>query len=202
MRKIILAVIGLAMSFTLFAQENKDGKMQNDILYLNNGVMLRKGSTLRLNGPLGEDSHFKYIFHAPDNLFDDMKGTTDKAAEPYYASKDVTVRKIRYVGDKKEGSDGKWMVRLRTGDKTDFLCDIVLALNSGEISPMQSEYIAPSQVNYEQKPPQPTEIAKEPVKVEGTSIGVADEILKLKKLMDEGVITKEEFEAQKKKLLE
>lgn len=32
-------------------------------------------------------------------------------------------------------------------------------------------------------------------------ISVADELTKLKKLMDEGVITKEEFEAQKKKLL-
>jgi hypothetical protein len=31
---------------------------------------------------------------------------------------------------------------------------------------------------------------------------VADELTKLKKLMDEGVLTKEEFEAQKKKLLE
>jgi hypothetical protein len=31
---------------------------------------------------------------------------------------------------------------------------------------------------------------------------IADEILKLKNLMDQGVLTKEEFEAQKKKLLE
>jgi hypothetical protein len=31
---------------------------------------------------------------------------------------------------------------------------------------------------------------------------VADEILKLKNLMESGIITEEEFEAQKKKLLE
>jgi hypothetical protein len=31
---------------------------------------------------------------------------------------------------------------------------------------------------------------------------IADELIKLKKLMDEGILTKEEFEAQKKKLLE
>lgn len=35
-----------------------------------------------------------------------------------------------------------------------------------------------------------------------TKLGVADEILKYKKLMDEGAITKEEFEAKKKELLE
>ena len=33
-------------------------------------------------------------------------------------------------------------------------------------------------------------------------ISIADEILKLKKLLDDGVLTKEEFETQKKKILE
>jgi len=34
------------------------------------------------------------------------------------------------------------------------------------------------------------------------NISVADELLKLKKLLDEGVLTQQEFDAQKKKLLE
>ena len=39
--------------------------------------------------------------------------------------------------------------------------------------------------------------------VRGTGIGlaVADEIIKLKSLMDQGIITPEEFEAKKKELL-
>ena len=59
--------------------------------------------------------------------------------------------------------------------------------------------------------PEPVETPKV-VKVGGTSdssetgeksvVSVADEILKLKKLADEGIITQEEFEAQKKKLLD
>lgn len=221
MKKIVLICLSLAISASIFAQENKDGKLQGEVLYLDNGVMLRKGSGLRLNGPLGENNRFKYIHHAPDNLFDDVKASSDKPAEPYYAMKEVTVRKIRYVGDKKEGSNGRWMVRLRTGDKVDFLCDIVDALNSGELSAMQTTITTVTpQVGATQELPQQTATPQAPYtqvtpttpvvtqtpqpenKAATPAFSVADELLKLKTLMDEGLITKEEFEAQKKKLLE
>lgn len=203
MKKIILICLGLVVSNALLAQENKDGKLKDEILYLNNGIMLKKGSMLRLNGPLGEDARFKYIHHAPDNLFDDAKASLNKPIEPYYATKDVTVRKIRYVGGKKDGSEGRWIVRLRTDAKQDFICDIVDALNSGELSATQVINTTPSQ----QIPPQPaaqiaTEVPQSENKAATPAFSVADELLKLKKLLDDGVITKEEFEAQKKKLLE
>jgi hypothetical protein len=51
--------------------------------------------------------------------------------------------------------------------------------------------ILPKQINETEKP-EPTQ----------KNDLVADELIKLKKLMDEGVLTKEEFEAKKKKLLE
>ena len=38
--------------------------------------------------------------------------------------------------------------------------------------------------------------------IRGDFPSVADEIAKLKKLYDDGILTKEEYEAQKKKLLE
>lgn len=41
-----------------------------------------------------------------------------------------------------------------------------------------------------------------PKKETSTSVSIADELTKLKKLYDDGILTKEEFEAQKKKLLE
>lgn len=209
MRKIFFICLSLLVSATLFAQENKDGKMKDDILYLNNGIMLRKGSMLKLNGPLGEDSRFKYIHHAPDNLFDDMKASFKNPIEPYYATKDVTVRKIRYVGDK-DSKDGKWVVRLRTDGKKDFICDIAEALSSGELSAMQVvDVTSPNQVEPVQIPsrqPATTQTVSETQQVDSKTaapaFSVADELLKLKKLMDEGVISKEEFEAQKKKLLD
>lgn len=40
------------------------------------------------------------------------------------------------------------------------------------------------------------------VEVKGGQISVADELVKLKKLFDDGVLNKEEYEAAKKKLLE
>lgn len=214
MKKIAITLFTLIASATLFAQENKDGKMQGDVLYLNNGVMLKKGSVLKLNGPLGEDARFKYVYHAPDNLFDDMTLNLTKPAEPYYATKDVTVRKIRFVEDKKNKDNGKWVVRFRTDKKEDFVCNIAEAISSGEISAMQSSFIEPQPVSVRSEPqaivPVQTELVKsavsessEPVKsTSSPAFSVADELLKLKKLMDEGIITKEEFEAQKKKLLE
>ena len=214
MRKIVLFCLSLAISATLSAQENKDGKMQGETLYLNDGSMLRKGSRLRLNGPLGEDSRFKYVHHAPDNLLGDVTASLDKPAEPYYATREVTVRKIRYVGDKKSSSDGKWIVRFRDNDKKDFLCDIVPALSSGEVSAMHMSVVTPQTPPQQTLPQQatpiqpvaePTKTAVEPAQPNNAAapaFSVADELLKLKKLMDEGIITKEEFEAQKKKLLD
>ena len=211
MKKIILIGLSLAISATLFAQQNKDGKMNNEILYLNSGIMLKKGSALKLNGPLGEDSHFKYIHHAPDNLFDDAKATLNRPVEPYYATRTLTVKKIRYVGDKKDGSEGRWIVRLRTEGKNDFICDIMDALNSGELSaiqmvdiiPVQPQQVQPAQAPSQQlTAPAVTETAQPESKAATPVASVADELLKLKKLMDEGILTKEEFEAQKKKLLD
>lgn len=208
MKKIALICLCLAISATLFAQENKDGKLQGDVLYLNNGTMLRKGSILKLNGPLGDNSHFKYTHLAPDNLLGDVTATFNNPAQPYYAGKEVTVRKIRYVGNKKT-NDGKWVLRFRTTDKTDFICDIVPALNSGEISPMQVSVITPQATTTQEAVTPQTSSAKAmpqtPLpenKATTSTFSIADELLKLKKLMDEGIITKEEFEAQKKKLLE
>ncbi|MDR0659971.1 MAG: SHOCT domain-containing protein [Prevotellaceae bacterium] len=211
MRKISLICLSLIMSFTLFAQENKDGKMTGDILRLNNGVMLRKGTIMKLNGPLGDNSRFKYIHHPPDNLFDDMKANLTKPAEPYYAGKNASIRKIRYAGDKKDSKNGRWMIRIRIDDsKTDLLCDVVAALKSGEISAMQAietsvQQVAPVQAAPEQ--PIQQQVTAQPAQSESKTstapaFSVADELLKLKKLLDEGIITKEEFEAQKKKLLD
>lgn len=45
----------------------------------------------------------------------------------------------------------------------------------------------------------PKEVKKE--SKQGNSLSVADELTKLKKLYDDGILTKDEFEAQKKKLL-
>ena len=64
--------------------------------------------------------------------------------------------------------------------------DIDNAINSAEI-------VVPEEFRPKQKP----------LVVEmNQNISVADELIKLKKLMDEGVITNEEFQSQKKKLLD
>ena len=40
------------------------------------------------------------------------------------------------------------------------------------------------------------------IEAKGTAVSVADELLKLKKLLDDGILTKDEFEAERKKILQ
>ena len=56
-----------------------------------------------------------------------------------------------------------------------------------------------SSVDVPEKSPEPSEVADE--SQDGSHLFVADEIKKLKELLDCGALTQDEFEAQKKKLL-
>jgi hypothetical protein len=70
-----------------------------------------------------------------------------------------------------------------------YVIDIENAIEAKELDVPKEYAIA------EKKPEAPSVTVKQ-------EISVADELTKLKKLYDDGVLTKEEYEAQKKKLLD
>lgn len=177
MKNILLTFIFTLFVLPVVAQKNDKGEMVDDVLTLTDGLMLKKGTQLRINGPSGVDARFVFIFHSPTNAYDELKANYTNPLEPYYFNNVVQVRKIRLV----KGSDGtsKWVVRLRNEKKEDFSCDIVNALRVGEIVPVGAA-------------------SSEPV---NPTASVADELTKLKKLLDDGVLTQEEYDQQKQKLL-
>ncbi|MBD2705507.1 SHOCT domain-containing protein [Spirosoma sp. BT702] len=65
------------------------------------------------------------------------------------------------------------------------MIEIIPAIEFGEVTAINDEPVGP--VKQESKP--------------ATTASVADELLKLKQLLDAGAITKDEYESQKKKLL-
>lgn len=90
------------------------------------------------------------------------------------------ITSIRYQGNSKSGK--KYTIVLTGAGVDGFEIDIENALASAEVISLDPDF-------------KPAGIGKK-------VISVADEIRKLKALLDEGIITQQEFESQKKKLLE
>jgi hypothetical protein len=95
------------------------------------------------------------------------------------------VVKIVTRGNKRIGITYEPLVTFGSGR---YEIDVDNAISSGEI-------VVPDE--FKPKP----KVATTVVEVK-QQVSVADELIKLKKLYDDGVLTKEEYEAQKKKLLE
>ncbi|WP_346320782.1 SHOCT domain-containing protein [Chitinophaga sp. YIM B06452] len=96
-----------------------------------------------------------------------------------YQKKEGRISTVRYQGNNRIGK--KYNVFIIV-DGVEVEIDIANALASGEVVSKNQDLNLPENIK--------------------SSYSVADEIRKLKALLDEGVLTKEEFEAQKKKLLE
>lgn len=95
-------------------------------------------------------------------------------------SKKFTIKRIREYGNNKRGNTSYLIIG---AGLMNFWIDIEGAIEFDEI-------VIPDEFKTK-KTSQPQ-----------TIVSVADELTKLKKLLDDGVLTKEEFDAQKKKLLE
>ena len=78
------------------------------------------------------------------------------------------------------------------------LIDVIIAQNQANIAANQAQQ--PNQPNAQPVTQQAKQAVKQPT-VKAASTDPADEIRKFKKLADDGIITKEEFEAKKKQLL-
>lgn len=76
--------------------------------------------------------------------------------------------------------------------------DVIIAQNQANIAANQAQQ--PNQPNAQPVTQQAKQAVKQPT-VKAASTDPADEIRKFKKLADDGIITKEEFEAKKKQLL-
>lgn len=148
-------------------------RYEGGTLYLSNGCSYKEGMEIRLGmGSNVATKGFNFIYTSPMSIAGQIFLPSS------WAGLKMTVKNIKEYGLKKTGK--KFYLVLGGGNIVNYWCEIESALNTGEV------------IDPNMKKPAPTGTAP---------TSVADELAKLKKLYDDGVLTKDEYEVAKKKLL-
>jgi hypothetical protein len=172
MRTLTLAFICIFTFSTVFAQT----KIKGDTLFLSNGLEFAIGQDLHFGlGSNMATRDFNYIYTSPLNAF----APAYKLGSAW-ANRQMRIKDFKRTYTKRTGE--KYYIILGGGNIVPYWCEIEPALQAKEVI-----------VNGFNDKDAATNL---------TPVSVADELSKLKKLYDDSVLTKEEYEAQKKKLLD
>jgi hypothetical protein len=176
MKKTILLVLFVAFMKDSFGQDPALPRIVNDTLYTSSGYNITVDQEIKLGTGTRDNGDFKFITVSKSSWL-----TAANAKQPSMRKTSdhhtAIVKKLKTEGNEKNGYT--YYIILGIGDIVNYQCDVENAIAAGEI-------IVPDQYK---------------TRKANSSTSVADELAKLKKLYDDSVITKEEFEAQKKKLL-
>jgi hypothetical protein len=171
MKRILLLFL-LIGSTQCFAQKITEYKATNDITYkVGDTVKLGRGSA-----PNGEFLYLQMGGWAAAMSYDSNKGSDQMNIGRGYANTGVTIKKMKT--HKIKGFQ-KMMFTVGGGNITNYVLSIDDAIQACEVIPCKSNNTA---------------VATAPA-------STADEIAKLKKLLDSGALTQAEYDAQKKKIL-
>lgn len=145
------------------------------------GVTFKEGDTLSFGSGTMPNGDFKYIVQPP-NVF---AGSPEYHMNRSYSGRFTTIKSLKNQSSKRFGD--KFIAVISTSG---FNCAVELedAMRTNEIVAVNGKAIGSSTATA--------------VKAIVSSGSVADELLKLKQLLDAGAITQAEYDAQKKKLLE
>jgi hypothetical protein len=167
---------------SMIASAQIAGKKLYDPIKVFDSITVKPGDTLYLGSGTDRRGDFVYIYQPPNY----WGGVGEQSLPRSYAGKYVIIKFFKRQADK------------RTGDKTiavinpygglNYVVDIEGGVNAQEIVAVNHHSLV--------KKAEPT------VVVQQQPQSTADELAKLKKLYDDGTLTKEEYEAAKKKLLE
>jgi Short C-terminal domain len=191
MKKIMFLL--LIIPSLVFCQNEFDGMInainpntQGDDIVIN-GIKIKGGDTLQLGFGSGFDKDFRYIIEYPSTeyyLLYSHDGTIAWNYLKHFSSNQYMIYK-EVVTKRHKGKDVNTPIFYVNGQKNIKYCaDIASALSSGEIVAINGK---PFQKDLSLIKP---------------GISQADELKKWKDLFDSGTITKEEYEAKKKKILE
>jgi hypothetical protein len=186
----ILPILLLIPFYCASQSDSSESKLVGDTLITQCGYKVIDDQKIKIGKGSMPDGDFRFIRRNSGSLFNyySTKGYQGLANQANAlprgdAGFEYKVVRIEKRGTKKHGFVYYPIINV---GMIRFEVDIDNAIEAGEI------YVP------EEFRPKPKPLVVE-VK---QSISVADEIAKLKKLYDDGVLTKEEFEAQKKKLLD
>ncbi|MDR2293506.1 MAG: SHOCT domain-containing protein [Prevotellaceae bacterium] len=199
MKKIFTAFIAIfCFAQTANAQNDDFAQLNNKTLHLKNGTVINEGDVIYLGNPSGcYENCFQYIFQEPEEIIPKITHKFTKNVYAPYSGEKVRVKKIKQISQQDEKI---WLITLYYLPKKENLyCYLEKAFNAGEIVITQTNNTLIKQdIKTETKQTETQEVQEKNT----NNFSAADEIRKLKALMDEGIITKEEFEKQKAKLLE
>lgn len=185
---VILAWISVT---GLRAQDSGPGKMEGDTLITSSGFRIAVGQELTVGTGTTPDGDFRFIRRNSTGFGTMMMSTGNNAYDKSQLSLTRSmaghkgkVTKIVKRGNNRTGIVYQPLISFGMGQ---YEIDIENAIAAGEL-------VVPEP--FRKRP------GGEGAGGSATGLSVADELLKLKKLMDQGILTQAEYEAQKKKLLE
>lgn len=194
MKKILILLPALLFITKSYSQESDSTfpRVVKDTLFTTSGYKIIVGQDISLGTGSTPDGDFKFVRRNSSGFGTMMVMTNNNGYNKSelslprnMAGHKGKVVKIVTRGNKKIGKTYEPLITLGSGR---WEIDVDNAIATGEI-------VVPDE--FKPKPKVATTIVE--VK---TQISVADELTKLKKLLDDGVLTQEEYDAQKKKLLE
>ena len=192
MKKLILFFALIISMTNVFSQENNAEfpKIENDTLFTTCGYKIIKGQDIKMGVGSMPDGDFKFIRRSSASLFaySSMTGYQGLANQANALPRNqsglkYSVKKIEKKGNEKKGYVYYAKISLSL---IGYEIDVENAIAAGEIS-IPNEFKS-------KKEQQVVEVKQQ--------LSVGDELIKLKKIMDDGILTKEEFDIQKKKILE
>lgn len=150
------------------------------------GWELKPGDTINLGIGSGDRQLFSYIYSSPASFSQMMDSSTQITyLDNDYNNSIAIIKKFGAKGRKKIGYKAYAVVGI--GEFENYWVEIEDAIEYGEVIPNDPKF-APEKEIME-------------VKVVGQTSDKYDKLAKLKVLLDEGVLTKEEYEAEKTKIL-
>lgn len=194
MRTFILLLTAFALPSTAFSNDNDTTLpgIIKDTLFTTCGYKIIEGQEIKIGTGAMPDGDFKFIRRNAASLFNytsnngyQNQANAANAFPRNQAGLKYKIKSVEQRGSKKRGY--VYYAKIGAG-LINYEIDVENAIASGELT-------VPDE--FKPKPKAPTTVVE--IKQQ---VSVADEIAKLKKLCDDGILTKEEYEAQKKKLLE
>lgn len=182
MKQLLILVLA-ASSFFVYAQDAELPKIVKDTLFTTCGYKIIEGSDIKLGIGSLPNGDFKYIAIAAGSWANIMDPSMAKRGiGRRYNGHFLRVKRFRKDGNEKRGY--VYTLIVGGGNIANYDCDIESAILSGEVLV-------------------PEEFAAKPVTGAVAPISSpADELKKLKALLDAGAITQGEYDSTKKKVLD
>lgn len=162
----------------------------NKVIYMPCGLKYAVGQRLKLGTGTAITGGFKYITISRNSLYNSTSILGD-GLHGKYSGLIATIKRIEKYGNIKRGYS--YYLIVGVGELINYEIDIDNAIKYGEIT------VPPGYEHLMTDRPKPTTTI---INNNAPPISVADELLKLKKLLKDSIITQAEFDTQKKKLLD